>query len=266
MNTILIRTVINELKIKAYWQNLIQNTKKFHAVPQIQHSNSLSCEKIHCCIPTYNSIIVRHYAKGKDKKKEKGKTKVVINEVQMAELLNVDSIKTQMNNSIEQMKDDFIKHLSIRSATGSIESLLVTVDGEEHTLQELAQISRKNPKTTIINMAIFPQAIPEAMKVIQKSGLNLNPQQDGTTIYIPIPKVTKEHRENLSKNAKQFFTKCKDNIREIQSKYTKSMKKKEGVSEDLLRNMEQQLKALADKYIMEGEQILQSKQKELTGE
>ena len=64
----------------------------------------------------------------------------------------------------------------------------MSLEGKEYELQELAQIVRKNPKTIVINMSIFPQAIPAALQAIQKSGLNLNPQQDGTTLFIPIPK------------------------------------------------------------------------------
>lgn len=78
----------------------------------------------------------RTYAKGKDKKKEKGnyripivnniywagifvgKTKVVVNETQLTEYINIDSMKKQMERVIEQLKDDFIKHLSLRSTTG----------------------------------------------------------------------------------------------------------------------------------------------------
>jgi ribosome recycling factor len=72
--------------------------------------------------------------------------------------------------------------------TGSIETLPVSLEGKEYELQELAQIVRKNPKTIIINMSAFPQAMPAALQSLQKSGMNLNPQQDGTTLFIPIPK------------------------------------------------------------------------------
>lgn len=65
---------------------------------------------------------------------------------------------------------------------------MINLDGEQHTLQELAQISRKDPKTVIVNMSVFPQAIPIALKALSESGMNLNPQQEGTTLYIPIPK------------------------------------------------------------------------------
>lgn len=66
--------------------------------------------------------------------------------------------------------------------------LPINVDGNDHTLQEVAQIVRKNPKTIVINMTVFPQFIPTVLKTIEKSGMNLNPQQDGTTLFIPIPK------------------------------------------------------------------------------
>nr|CAI5833882.1 unnamed protein product [Callosobruchus analis] len=148
---------------------------------------------------------------------------------------------------------------------GSIEQLPINLDGKEHTLQELAQIVRKNPKTIVINMATFPQAIPATMKAIEKSGMNLNVQQDGTTLFIPIPKITKEHRESLAKAAKQIFVKCKDAIRDVQIKHVKQVKKKEGVSEDLVRIVEAQIIALADTYIHQAETLLQTKQNELLG-
>lgn len=74
------------------------------------------------------------------------------------------------------------------SFIGSIEMLTIEFEGKQHILQELAQVVRKNPKTIVINMSVFPQAIPAVLKAIEKSGMNLNPQQDGTTLYIPIPK------------------------------------------------------------------------------
>lgn len=69
-----------------------------------------------------------------------------------------------------------------------MESLQVSLEGKEYTLEELAQIVRKNPKTIVINMASFPHAIPAVVQALSKSGMNLNPQQDGTSLYIPVPK------------------------------------------------------------------------------
>ncbi|KAJ8672891.1 hypothetical protein QAD02_004152 [Eretmocerus hayati] len=162
------------------------------------------------------------------------------------------------------MKADFIKNLTVRSTSGSVEQLLVKFDGKEYEMQELAQISRK-PKFIVLNVAGFPTAIPAILKTIQQSGLNINPQQDGTTIFLPIPKVTKEHRENLSKNAKAIFIRYRDEIKDTRNKVVKSLKKKTDMSEDAIRRMQGQVEALCEKYLKEAESLLETKQNELTG-
>lgn len=214
-----------------------------------------------------NIVFVRNYAKGKDKKKEKGKnaTKVQINENQLREIINLDSLNTQMDKTLETMKDEFVKNLSLRSTTGSIETLKISIDGKDHELQEIAQIVRKNPKTIVINMISFPQVIPTVLTALEKSGMNLNPQQDGTTIFIPVPKVTKEHRENLSKNAKILFLKCKDGIKDVQNNQIKKLKRMTEISTDENHSIQSQVTAIADKYITQAEKLLEAKQSELIG-
>lgn len=78
-------------------------------------------------------------------------------------------------------------------------------------------------------------------------------------------RVTKEHREQLSKNAKQLFVKCKDSVRDVQIKFVKQVKRKDKVSEDVVRSVEQQIVAIADQYIAQAEGILNKKQAELLG-
>ena len=93
-----------------------------------------------------------------------------------------------MKKSIEKLKDDYIQNVSLRSSSGSIEALTVMLDGEKFSLNDLGQVIRKNPSTIVINMINFPQAIPNVLKALKNSGMNLNPQQDGTSLSIPIAK------------------------------------------------------------------------------
>ncbi|XP_021181107.2 ribosome-recycling factor, mitochondrial [Helicoverpa armigera] len=218
----------------------------------------------------YNAVnftAVRNYAKSKDKGKDKkGKGgKVEINVAAISEIVPVDKMKERCHSAIEKMKEDFAKNLSLRSTTGSIESLMVKFDGKDYELQELAQIVRKNPKTIVINFASFPQAIPNALKSIQGSGLNLNPQQDGTTLYVPVPKVTKEHREALAKNAKALYIKCRDSVKDVQSDFVKKVKKQNSVSEDLVFNVTKQINAICEEYLNEAKNIYDVKHNELVG-
>ncbi|XP_049828420.1 ribosome-recycling factor, mitochondrial [Schistocerca gregaria] len=235
----------------SYWPVL-----RFCSIPVIQnHSLPL------CCI---NFVPFRGYAKGKDKKKEKkGKKKIEINETMLGEIVDVESMKAQMKKAVDTLKDEYIKNLSLRSTTGSIESLKVRFEGKDFTLQELAQVIRKNPKTVIIDVSTFPQAIPSVLQSIQKSGMNLNPQQDGTTLYIPVPVVTKEYRETLAKNAKVLFIRCRDNVKDVQNRYIKKVKTLADISEDTSHSVQEQIAAFADQYLAEATKIFEAKESEL---
>ncbi|CAF4831701.1 unnamed protein product [Pieris macdunnoughi] len=214
-----------------------------------------------------NTIIIRNYAKSKDRGKEKkGKTtKVDINPTMMAELVDVNKLKSRCQTSIEKMREDFAKNLSLRSTTGSIESLPIKYEGKDYELQELAQIIRKNPKTLVIDFSSFPQVIPDVLKAIHSSGLNLNPQQDGTRLYVPVPKVTKEHREALARNAKALYINCRDAMKDIQNEFIKKSKKQTGVSEDLVYSIVKQITALCEQYQTDAKNIYEIKNKELLG-
>lgn len=76
------------------------------------------------------------------------------------------------------------------------------------------------------------------MKAVRDSGMNVNPQQDGTTIYFQQVKSTKEHRETLAKNCKTLLQKAKDNLRTVQNDYIKqaNLKKDEKISVDVIAN------------------------------
>lgn len=215
---------------------------------------------------------VRQYAKGKDKQKEKAKNKGVqlrsynVSDETLNEIIDLPAYQTKLRKALEVLQDEFVKNVSLRSATGSIETLKVDVEGDTHELQDVAQIIRKNPKTIIINMGAFPQAIPSAIKALQKSGMNLNPQQDGSMIHIPVPKVTKDHRTALAKNAKALYNRCKERIRDAQTEYSKKGRRNSTLSEDDNRNAERKIMSMGKECVEEAEKMLKIKEKELLGD
>jgi ribosome recycling factor len=125
------------------------------------------------------------YAKNKAKEKKKSKS-VNLDLREVSEVYNVEKLKEQFQKSVENMKQEYVKNFALRSTSGSIELIPIKLEDKEYEIQELAQIVR-SPKTVILNVN-FPTAIPLIIKAIQNSGLNINPQQDGTTISLPIPK------------------------------------------------------------------------------
>lgn len=245
----------------------LRNLTRLAPALRLVRSDIVACHPV-IQVNTRNElqVPVRNYAKGKDKLKDnksKKAVKVEVNEEQLGSVINVEKLKTQMEKTLGTMKDEFVKNLSLRSTTGAIETLKVNADGKECELQELGQIIRKNPKTIVINLLGFPQLIPHVLTALNKSGMNLNPQQDGTTIFIPVPKITKEHRENLAKSAKALFIKCRDGVKDIQNSHLKKVKANQEISSDLNHQIQKQIITIADEFVAEADKLLQIKQSEL---
>lgn len=209
-------------------------------------------------------IPARNYAKSKDKKGKGKAAKAHVSEEEMEEVLNVEQMMSHFATIVESLKQDYIKNLSLRSSAGSIETLPVQLEGDEYPLNEVAQVSRKSPQVVVISAAAFPQALPGIVAALRNAGMNLNPQQEGTSVIVPIPKVTKEHRESLAKGAKTMFNKAKDQLREAQNQYIRKARNKEGkFSDDLLFNVQLRIREIAEAHMQEAESMMQAKQKEL---
>ncbi|KAK9499291.1 hypothetical protein O3M35_002348 [Rhynocoris fuscipes] len=217
-------------------------------------------------------VNARYYAKNKDKKKEdKGKgvkKHVKVDETFLNDKINFSKLNEDMEKSVRLLNENLTKYVSVRSTLGSIENVPVKFNSRTYKLVELGQVVRKNSKVLAINMRSFPQAIMDTLKALAESGMNLNPQQEGTTIYVPVPRVTREYREELIKNAKSLFIKSRDNIRDVQNKCIKSLKLKEkqgALSQDDFLEASTQVKFIGDIYIIKAQKLLEEKQEELLG-
>ena len=58
------------------------------------------------------------------------------------------------------------------------DELQILFEGDKYPLNEIAPISKKDPKKIIIDASAFPQAAQNIMTAIRDSGMNLNPQQE----------------------------------------------------------------------------------------
>ena len=142
------------------------------------------------------------------------------------------------------------------------------LEGDKFPLKEIATISKRDPKRLIIDSSTFPQATVTIMQTLRSSSLNLNPQQEGTRIYVAIPRVTRERREELAKSAKIKLNQTKDELRHLQNKYVKRINDLElagtsHIPKDHFIEVKKIVVAMEQHFVQEAEADTQKKQSDL---
>ncbi|XP_075691642.1 ribosome-recycling factor, mitochondrial [Rhinoderma darwinii] len=212
------------------------------------------------------TLLSRHLATKSSKGKTKGQanSRVNINTALVEDIINLKDVEQDMKNLIDSLKEDFNKNLSIRTSSGSFDHIIVKTNDGKFPLSHLGQITLKSPRLFVINMASFPESADAVVNALRQSQMNLNPELDGTLIRVPVPPVSREHRENLTKLAKQLTNKSKDSVRKIRTGAVQNVKKfKATVSEDTIKLIEKQIQQMADDISAEMDKQLASKTKEL---
>ena len=107
------------------------------------------------------------------------------------------------------------------------------------------------------------QAIETA---IINSNLGFAPQNDGEMVRINIPAVTEERRKELVKRAKAESENSKIGIRNLRKEANEKIRKlkNDGVSEDEMAAGEERVQKAIDTFIKKTEELLATKEKEIT--
>ena len=92
---------------------------------------------------------IRHYAKkaGSKDKKKAGK-KLDYSDEELAQCIDLEKFRSDLEQVIGNLKDDFMANINIRIGA-NIELLNVDVDGETYVLKDIARITKKNNLVSI---------------------------------------------------------------------------------------------------------------------
>ena len=96
--------------------------------------------------------------------------------------------------------------------------------------------------------------------------MGINPQIDGSLIRLPIPKLSEERRNELSKIASEFSENSKVAIRNIRREFIdaqKKQKKESNISEDELKKNIDNIQKITDENIERIEKILEIKKSDI---
>ena len=94
------------------------------------------------------------------------------------------------------------------------------------------------------------------------ANLGFNPMNNGESVIINVPPLTEERRKQLTKQAKAEAEDAKIGVRNDRKSANNELKKLD-ISEDLLRDAENEVQELTDAHITRIDSILENKEKEI---
>jgi ribosome recycling factor len=123
------------------------------------------------------------------------------------------------------------------------------------------------PDPTLITLQPWDASLlPAIEKAIRGSDLDLNPQNDGKLIRIPVPQLTEERRKNLVKVAHKHAEEGKVAIRNVRrdvNDHLKKLMKDHELSEDDEKHALAEVQKLTDQHTNEIDAALKKKEAEI---
>lgn len=170
----------------------------------------------------------------------------------------------KMTKSINSLNNELATIRAGRANPHVLDKLAVDYYGSPTPIQQVANVSV--PEARMIQIQPWEKSLlKEIEKAILVSDIGINPTNDGTSIRLIFPELTEERRKELAKDVKKKGEGAKVAIRNIRRDGNDAFKKLKGsdISEDEIKDLEEQLQKLTDKYIKEIDVAVDVKTKEV---
>ena len=170
----------------------------------------------------------------------------------------------KMRKAIEYLEGDYNTIRAGRANPHVLDKIRVDYYGTPTPIQQVGNVTV--PEARIIQIAPWEKSMVKAIeKAIQTSDIGINPSNDGSVIRLVFPELTEERRKDLVKEVKKKAEESKVAIRNIRRDGNDAFKKlaKTEVSEDEIKQLEEKLQKLTDKFIKDIDALMETKSKEI---
>ena len=177
----------------------------------------------------------------------------------------VADAKGRMHHSVETVLKELATMRTGRASVSMLDMIRVDYYGTPTPLNQVGNLAVPDP--TLITLQPWdPALLPAIEKAIRGSDLDLNPQNDGKLIRIPIPPLTEERRKDLVKHVRKLAEEYRvgaRNHRRDSLEMLKELEKDKDITEDDRRHASEKIEALTKEYIERLEKVLKAKEEEV---
>ena len=171
----------------------------------------------------------------------------------------------KMQKAVDHLEVDFGSIRAGRANPHVLDKIKVDYYGTPTPIQQVGNISV--PEARIILITPWEKSLlKELERSINQADIGINPTNDGTAIRLVFPELTEERRKELAKDIKKKGEETKVAIRNVRRDAVdkiKKMEKASEITEDDLKDGEDQIQKITDDAIKKVDSVVDNKTKEI---
>jgi ribosome recycling factor len=178
--------------------------------------------------------------------------------------LIIEDTQESMNKAIRHLETELVRVRAGKANPNIVDGINVDYYGNPTPINQVANVSVMDART--LSIQPWEKSMLQAIeRSIIAANIGINPQNDGNIIRLFLPPLTEERRKELVKRANNEGEHGKVSIRSIRREAIEQIKKleKDGLSEDLAKDAENEVQDMTNKYIGLVDKHLEAKDKEI---
>ena len=170
-----------------------------------------------------------------------------------------------MEKNVDYMVHEFAAVRTGKASPGLVENVDVQAYGSTMKLKQLALITTPEPRLLVVQ-PFDAGTVQDIERALKESKIGIMPAVDGKIIRLPIPELSEECRKDLvrslGKMAEEARVRVRSNRRTALDE-AKKLKAGGKLTEDELRDVEEEVQKLTDRFVKSIDEHLKHKEAEI---
>ena len=183
----------------------------------------------------------------------------------MSAQFDLAEIKRRMQGAIASLKHELNGLRTGRASAALLEPVMVLAYGQAMPINQVATVSA--PESRALAVQVWDKGMVNAVdKAIRDANLGLSPTVEGQILRIRIPELNEQRRKELAKIAHKYAEDARVAVRHVRRDgmdILKKLVKDKAISEDDEKRHEAEVQKATDASIVEIDQALAGKEKEI---
>ncbi len=170
-----------------------------------------------------------------------------------------------MEKSVDYMVHEFAAVRTGKASPTLVENVDVEAYGSMMKLKQLALITTPEPRLLVVQ-PFDAGTVREIEKALKESKIGITPAVDGKIIRLPIPELSEERRKDLVRSLRQMAEEARVRVRgnrRTAMDEAKKLQKSGALTEDGLRDLEEDVQKLTDRFVKSIDEHLERKDAEV---